>query len=136
MKYLPLRMWFIVSLTLALSAVIIRLIWEVTYATSAVSLALITLVILIILGIYALPLYLLIKPSLKKLKSVPVRISVTLIATAGLIDVITHFIRFVPSPEAASPLSVVIASLLLMAAISAYPLILWVIWSFGKSRIT
>ncbi len=136
MKYLPLRMWFIVSLTLALSAVIIRLIWEVTYATSAVSLALITLVILIILGIYALPLYLLIKPSLKKLKSVPVRISVTLIATAGLIDVITHFIRFVPSPEAASPLSVVIASLLVMAAISAYPLILWVIWSFGKSRIT
>ena len=136
MKYLPLRMWFMVSLTLALSAVIIRLIWEVTYATSAVSLALITLVILIILGIYALTLYLLIKPSLKKLKSVPVRISVTLIATAGLIDVITHFIRFVPSPEAASPLSVVIASLFLMAAISAYPLILWVIWSFGKSRIT
>ena len=136
MKYLPLRMWFIVSLTLALSAVIIRLIWEVTYATSAVSLIVITLVILVILGIYALLLYLLIKPSLKKLKSVPVRISVTLIATAGLIDVIAHFIRFVPSPEAASPLSVVIASLLLMAAISAYPLILWVIWSFGKSRIT
>ncbi len=68
------------------------------------------------------------------LKSLPVRIWVTIIITGALIDGIIHFVRFVPSPEAASPLSVVIASLLLVGGIGAYLLVLWVIWSVWKAR--
>ncbi len=64
----------------------------------------------------------------------PLRIWVTIIITGALIDGIIHFVRFVPSPEAAAPLSVVIASLLLTGGISAYLLALWVIWSIGKVR--
>jgi hypothetical protein len=94
----------------------------------------IALCIVVTLGIYALLVYFTIKPSLKKLRSLPIRICGTIIITFALISGIIHYIRFVPSPEAASPLSVVIASLLLLAGISAYPLALWVIWSVRKAR--
>ena len=133
MNYLPLRIWFIVSITLALGAVLVRLVWEVTSAPATATLVLMILVILATLGIYALLLYLVIKPSLKKLKSRLVRISATVILTAAIIGSIIHYVRFVPSPEAISPLSVVIASMLLAAGISAYPLALWVIWFIRKA---
>ena len=136
MKHLPLRIWFMVTLALALAPVIIRLVWEMTLTTLAPSLVILILVILTIVGIYALVLYLLIAPSMKKLRSLPVVIGVMVVFTAGLIGSIIHYIRFVPSPEAASPLSVVTATLLIAAAISGYILILWVIWSFWKGRIT
>jgi len=123
-----------VSVTLLISAVIVRLAWAVTYAPSAGYLFVVLAILLVILGIYALFLYLIIKPGQKKLKSLLVRIWVTIIITGGLIDGIIHFVRFVPSPEAASLLSVVIASLLLVGGISAYLLVLWVIWSVWKAR--
>ena len=134
MNYLSLRIWLIVSATLAIGAVIVRLVWEVIHAPSAGYLFVVLLVMLVTLGIYALLLYLVIKPSRKKLKSLPIRISITAIVTIGIIDAIIHFVRFVPSPEAVLPISVIIASLLLAAGISAYPLVLWVVWFMGKDR--
>jgi len=136
MKHLPLRIWLMVTLTLALAPVIIRFVWEITINSSVASLVILIPVILTIVGIYALALYLLIAPSKKKLRSLPVLIGVIVVFTAGLIGSIIHYIRFVPSPEAAVPLSVVMATLLIAAAISGYILILWVIWSFRKGRIT
>ncbi len=133
-SHLPLRIWLILSVTLLISAVIVRLAWAVSYAPSAGYMLVVLAILLVTLGIYALILYLTIKPSLKKLKSLPVRIWVTVIVTVALIDSIIHFVRFVPSPEAASPLSVVIASLLLVGGTSAYLLVLWVIWSVWKAR--
>jgi len=134
MNHLPLRIWLIVSVTLLISAVIVRLAWAVTYAPSAGYPFVVLAILLVTVGLYALILYLIIKPSLKKLKSLPVRIWVTIIITGALIDGIIHFVRFVPSPEAASPLSVVIASLLLVGGIGAYLLALWVMWSVWKAR--
>jgi hypothetical protein len=134
MNHLPLRIWLIVSVTLLTSAVIVILAWAVTYAPSVSYLFVVLAILLVTLGIYALFLYLIIKPSLKKLKSPPVRIWVTIIITSALIDGIIHFVRFVPSPEAVSPISVIIASLLLTGGISAYLLVLWVIWSIRKTR--
>jgi hypothetical protein len=124
-----------VSITLALSAVLVRLAWEVTTTTEVGSMVIIVLLILVILSIYALSLYLTIKPSQKKASSLPVRIWITVIITTGLIGGIVHFVRFVPSPEAAAPLSVIIASLLLTGGISAYLLVLWMIWFVCKGRI-
>jgi len=134
MKYLPLRIWFLVTITLAISALIIRLVWEIVYGPPAASLVLIILVIVAFLGIYVLSIYFTIKPTLKKLTSLPVGIVVTVMATAGLIGGIIHFIRYVPSPEATEPLSVVIATLFLLAGSSAYFLLLWIIWSIWKTR--
>ena len=132
MKYLPLRIWLIVVITLAISAVIIRLIWEIVYSPPTASLSLIILVMLALLGIYVLFIYFTIKPNLKKLTSLPVGIVVTVMATVGLIGGIIHFIRYVPSPEATEPPSVVIATLFLLAGTSAYFLLLWIIWKTRK----
>ena len=134
MSYLPLRVWLMVSITLALSAVMIRLAWEVTFTTAVGSMVIIALLMLVALSLYALALYLAIKPALKTVRSLPIRIWVTVIITAGLISGIIHFIRFVPSPEAAAPLSVVIATLLLLAGISAYLLALVLIWSIWPAK--
>jgi len=118
-----------VTLTLVLGATITSLSWVATvYIDMMPSLAIVSLLIFATSTIYALFLYLTIKPSLKKLKSLPVRIWVSIIFTAAIISTIIHYIRFVPSPEAVETLSVVIASLLLTAGISGYLLILWVIW--------
>jgi len=133
MNYLALRIWFIVSITPALAAVFIRLVWETTITTAVGTWVIVILLMLVMLGIYGLLLYLNIKPSMKKLKSLPFRIVVTVVTTAGIISAIIHFIRFVPSPEAAESLSVVIASLLLMAGVSGYLLILRIIWPVGKT---
>ena len=132
MNYLPFKVWFIVAFTLALGAIITRLVWEVIIA--APSLVVIISVMFATLNIYALLLYLIIKPSLKKLKSLPVRIWVSVIVTAAIISAIVHYIRFVPSPEATSPLSVIIASLLLAASISIYLLVLWALWFKGIKK--
>ena len=133
MKYLLLKIWFMVTITLALGTLIVRLVWQIVEIPSAGTLTIMIPLILAILGIYALLIYFTIKPNLKKLKSLPIGIGVTVTATAGLISSIIHFIRFVPSPEAEPPLSLIIAVLLLLAAISGYFLLLWVIWFFWKA---
>ncbi len=121
------KTWFIATITLVLGAIIVRLAWELTTAVAMGTFTIVALLILATLAIYALLLYLTIKPRIKRLASRPIRIWITTIATAGIISGIIHFIRFVPSPEAAHPLSVIIAVLLLTTGISAYLLVLWVI---------
>lgn len=134
MKYLPLRIWFLVTVAFALSAVIIRLVWEGVVNPLPGTLTLISLIILVILGSYALFIYLTIKPGLEKLKSLPVVIGFTIITTGGLIGTVLHYIRFIPSPVGEPFLSKVIASLLFLAVASAYFLLLWVFWSLRKAR--
>ena len=132
MNRLPLKVWFIVSFTLALSAIMTSLVYRVTVTTSAGSMVVIVLLILAILGAYALLLYLTIRPSLKKLKSLPVAVLVTLVATGVIADAVIHFFRFVFSPDPTLPFGVIVATLLLAAGISAYLLVLWVVWRGGK----
>ena len=134
MSRLYLRLWVIVSITLALSAAMVRLVWELTRPMPTGSLVIVILLIITILGIYALFLYVTIKPSPKKLKSLPVAISATTILTGAIAGCVIHYIRFVPSPEASSIRSVVMSSLLLAAGVSIYFMVLWVIWVFRKTR--
>ena len=117
-----------VSCTLALSAVIVRLAWEIYVNPMIGTLAVVTPVIVVIAGTNALVIYLLIAPSMKKTKSLPIGIWVLAIFTAGVIGSIIHYIRFVPSPEADAPLSIVIATLLLIAVVSGYLAVLWAFW--------
>ncbi len=133
MKSLYLRIWVIVVLTLALGAAIIRLAWEISVVSHAGSLAIVILLMVANLGVYALFLYLAIKPSLKKLRSLPVAIVATVIASGGIIGSIIHFIRFVPSSHASSFLSVLIASMLLASGVVLCGLILWLVWRFRQS---
>jgi hypothetical protein len=132
MKSLYLRIWAIAALTLALGAAITRLAWSISKANHAGILAIIILLMVAILASYALLLYITIKPSRKKLKSLPVAILATVMAGGGIIGCVIHFIRFVPSSNVSSFLSVLIASLLLASGAAICGLILWVVWRFRK----
>ena len=123
-----------ISCTLALSAVIVRLAWEMYVNPLVGTLAVVTPVIVVIAGTNALIIYLLIAPSMSKIKSLPVAIWVIAIFTAGVIGSIIHYIRFIPSPEADAPLSIVIATLLLIAVVSGHLAVLWVFWSISIKK--
>ena len=134
MKPRLLRIWFLVTMTPVFAVAIIRLIWEATVNPFVGTLIIVILVVLGFLGAYAILVYFTIKPDFKKLKSLPVGIGLSLMATGGFISGIIPFIRFVPSPHAAAPLSLVLGGLFAFAGTSAYFLILWITWSIWKSR--
>lgn len=132
MKSLYLRVWLILALTLALGAAITRLAWALAHLSQTGSLVVVSLLMVAVLATYALLLYLAIRPSLKKLRSLPVAIVATVIAGGGIIGSIVHFIRFVPSPNASSPLSIIVASMLMAGGVVLCALILWVVWRFRQ----
>ena len=133
MNYLPIKICFIMAVTLAISAVVVRLAWEFPYVAARPSRVMIILLIFATISIYAFLIYLAIKPSLKILTSLSVRIWVTVMATAGVIGGIIHFTNFIPSPEAALSLSTIIAILFLLAGVSGFLLLLWVTWFIRRA---
>ena len=137
MNHSFLRVWLMVSCTLALSAVIVRLAWEIYVNPLLSTFPVIIPVVVIITGTNALIIYLLIGHSMRKIKSLPVRIWTTGIFTAGVIVSFIHYIRYFPSIEAYEPIgivSIVIATLLLLAAVSGYLAILWFFWFIGLNK--
>jgi len=134
MNYLPLRILLTVALASVFGAVITRMVWEGIVNPFAGTLTLVSLVVLMILASFALFVYLTVKPSWAKLRSLPVVIGVTVITTMALLGTSFHFIRFIPSPEGAPVLSKVIAVLLILSIVTACSMILWAFWSMRKSK--
>jgi hypothetical protein len=128
------RIWVIAALTAALGAAVCRLSFETTIAESAATLAIVIMLIVAALATYALFCYLLIKPSLKKLRRLPVALVTTVIALGGTAGCILHFIRFVNSPKASPPLGPIIAGLLLASAIILCGLLLWLVWRLNRGK--
>ncbi len=134
MKHLPLRIWFLATITPVFAAVITRVIWGSLSNPSGSGLVMAVLVTLGLLGLYALIFYLTFKPNWKKLKSLPFGIWVAIMATGGFIGGIIHLIRFVPSPEASEPPSIVISALYLLAGTSAYFMLIRILRPTRKSK--
>jgi len=132
MKHLSLRIWSLVTLTPVFVAIIIRIGWELAVNFSTSGLVMSALVVLAILGLYALILYLALKPNRKMLTSLPVWVSIAVMATGALVGGIIHLTRFVPSPQSELPWSLVIALLYFFAALNAYGILLWFVWSLWK----
>ncbi len=132
MKHLSLRIWSLVTLTPVFVAIIIRIGWELAVNFSTSGLVMSALVVLAILGLYALILYLALKPNRKMLTSLPVWVSIAVMATGALVGGIIHLTRFVPSPQSGLPWSLVIALLYFFAALNAYGILLWFVWSLWK----
>jgi hypothetical protein len=114
--------------------VIIRLAWEIYVNPLVGTLSVVTPVIVVIAGTNALVIYLIVAPSMKKIRRLPIGIWVLAIFTAGVMGSIFHYIRFIPSPQADAPLSVVIATLLLTAVVSGYLAVLWGFWSVSIKK--
>jgi len=131
MNYSRLKIWFIVTFTLVVIAVVIRSIWQIVVIPTPGTMLIFIPLILALLAIDALFAYLAINP--QKFKSLPFLIGITVALTAGLLAGVTHFVRFIISPEAEPILSKIIGSCVVLSCISAYLLVIWLIWSLRKA---
>ena len=134
MNYIYLKIGIAVSFTLAVIAVVICAVWQIVVIPTSGTMVIFIPLILTLMGANALVFYLTIKPSLQKLKQLPVVIGITVVFTAGLVAGVSHFVHFIPSPEAAPLLSKIIGILILLASLIAYLLLLWFMWSFWKKQ--
>jgi len=132
MNYSRLKIWFIVTFTLVVIAIVIRAIWQIVVIPTPGTMLIFIPLILALLGMNALFAYLAVNP--QKLRSLPFLIGVTVALTAGLLAGVTHFVRFIISPEAELILTKIISSCVVLASISAYLMVLWLIWSFRKAE--
>ena len=128
---LKLKIWFVVTITIAVSGIVIRSVWQIMVIPTAGTLRIFLPLILALLGLNALIIYLTIKP--QKLKSLPIVIGIIVVATAGLMAGVFHFVHFIVSPEAAPVLSKIIAASVILPSLSAYLLLLYFIRSLRKS---
>ncbi len=138
LRNIPLRIWVIIPLTFIFGAAAVRLAWTIPYTVATISKVVLGLSFVIVISGYVFLLRILIRPNSIKLKARQVRIMVTVVMTIGLVTLAIHTFRFLPSPEAAHPLSQLLAILLLAALVSAYPVILryiWHVWKPGKGII-
>jgi ABC-type molybdate transport system substrate-binding protein len=133
-NYSYLKIGIIVSFTLAVAAVVMRAIWQIVVIPTAGTMVIFIPLIFTLLGADAIVVYFVLKPSLQKLRNLPVVIAITVVLTAGLVAGVSHFAHFIPSPEAAPLLSKTIGAFVLLSSLTAYLLLLWLIWSFWKGR--
>ncbi len=135
MKYKTFRVWSLVTITPVFAAIIMRIVWELEVNNSSSGLVMSALVIIGLLGLYALIFYLVLKPNLAMLTSLPFWTAVTVIATGGLIGGIIHLTRFVSSPQSELPWSLVIVLLYLFAGFNAYCILVWFVWSLWQKKL-
>jgi len=134
MNYSYFKIGIIVSFTLAVTAVVIRAIWQIVVIPTTGTMVIFIPLIFTLLGADAIVVYFVLKPSLQKLRNLPVVIAITVVLTAGLVAGVSHFAHFIPSPEADPLLSKIIGAFVLLSSLTAYMLLLWLIWSFWKGR--
>ncbi len=125
MNYPRLKIWFIVTLTLAVIAVVIRAIWQIVVIPTPGTMLIFIPLILALLGTGVFLAHLVFNP--QKIKSLPVLLGITMAITAGLFAGVTHYVRFIISPEAEHVLCKIISSLIILASASTYAIILNII---------
>lgn len=130
MNWSCLRIWLIATFTIAITGIAIRAIWQIVAIPTPDTMLIFIPLTVSLLGVNVFFAYLIFNP--QKLKSLPFIIGITAALTAGLIAGVTHFVRFIISPEAEPALSKIVSSFILLSSVSAYLLILRLIWPFRK----
>jgi len=131
MNYSRLKIWSVVTFTIVVIGLVIRSIWQIVLIPTPGTMLIFIPLILALLGMDALFAYLAVNP--RKLRGLPFVTGVTVALTAGLLAGVTHFVRFIISPEAEHVLSKVIGICIVLASTSAYLMVLWLIWSFRRT---
>ena len=135
MKHRTFRVWSLVTITPVFAAIVIRIGWELAVNFSTSGLVMSALVIIGLLGLYALIFYMVLKPNIAMLTGLPFWTVVAVMATGGLIGGIIHLTRFVSSPQSELPWSLVIVLLYLFAGFNAYCILVWFAWSLWQKKL-
>lgn len=126
-----LKLWIIITFSLAIIAVVIRAIWQIVVIPTAGTVLVFLPFIAALLVMEAVIIYLVIDP--RRFRSRPFALGLTTGLSAGILSGIAHYVRFIVSPEAEPFFSKVIASMVIMASVVGYIVALYVIWSLRKS---
>jgi hypothetical protein len=132
MKHLRLRIWFIVTFTLAVTALVARCLWQIVVIPAPGTILVFLPIIVALLGAEAAVIYLTLRP--EKIKSRPAAVILSVAAAAGTTAVVAHFARFITTPEAEPILSKVIASLLTAATVNFFFIIIYLAWSVRRRQ--
>lgn len=127
-----LKVWCIITFTMAVIAIVIRSIWQIVIIPTPGTMLIFIPLIVALLGVDAIFAYLVVRP--EKLKSLPFSIGMTVALTAGLLAGVSHFVRFIISTQADHFLSKLIGYLVLLSSVSAYFILIYVIWSLRKAK--
>lgn len=127
-----LKVWFILTFSLAVIAVVIRSIWQIVVIPTPGTMLIFIPLIVALLLIDCLFAYLVVKP--EKLKQLPFSIGFTVALTAALLAGVTHFVRFIISPLADPFLCKVIGFLVVLSSVSAYAIVIYLVWSLRRPR--
>ena len=130
MNYRRFKILFLLSFTMGMMAVVVRAAWQIVDVPTANTMIIFIPLILALLGGNAFIVYITFRP--QQIRRLPVVIGLTLVLTAGLVAGVKHYINYIPSPEAQWLLSKVIATLIVLAGVSAYLVLVWFLWSFRK----
>ena len=131
MNYRHLKMWTIVTLTVAILSIIMRSLWQIAVIPTAGTMVIFVPLVVALIGGNILLVYIVLNPQrLKKLVSLTV---ITAAMTGGMVAGIIHYVNFIMSPEAEPLLSKIISACFLSSGLSAYFLILWFLWSMRKT---
>ena len=127
-----LKIWAIATVTLGITTVIIRAVWQIVVIPTTGTMLIFLPIIVAMLGIGSLFAYLILKP--EKMRSLPFIIGVSVVLTAGLIAGIFHYANFIGSPRAEHFLSKIISSMILFGCVNGFAIVLAVIWSPRKAK--
>ncbi len=132
MNSIHMRIWFIITFTMAVIAIVIRSIWQIVVIPTGGTMLIFIPLIIALLGMDALFAYLVINP--RKLRTTPFAVVFTIGLSAGLLAGVTHFVRFIISPLADPFLCKVIGGLVLLSSVSAYGIVIYIVWSSRKVK--
>ncbi len=125
------KAWCIITFTMAVIAIVIRAIWQIVVIPTPKTMLIFVPLIVALIGADALAAYLVVKP--EKIKNLPFSIGLTVALSAGLLAGVTHFYRFIVSTQADPLFSKVIGWLVVTSSVSAYFILVYLIWSQRKA---
>jgi hypothetical protein len=131
MDWPRIKVWIIVSFSLAVIAIVIRSIWQIVVIPTPGTMLIFIPLILALLGVDILFAYLTLRP--EELRSTSIACGITVALTAGLLAGVTHFIRFIISPLAEPFFSKIIGLFVILSSLIAYLLVLHIVWSLRKA---
>jgi len=126
------RAWCVITFSMSVIAIVIRAIWQIVVIPTPKTMLIFIPLIVALIVVDALIAYLVFKP--EKLKSLPFSIGITVGLSAGLLAGVTHFYRFIVSTQADPFFSKVIGWLIVTSSVSAYFILVYVVWSLRKNR--
>ena len=126
------RAWCVITFSLAVIAIVIRAIWQIVVIPTPKTMLIFVPLIVALIGMDAFIAYLVARP--EKIKGLAFSIGCTGALSAGLLAGLTHFYRFIISTQADPFFSKVIGWLIVTSSVSAYFILVYVIWSLRKNR--